>query len=171
VTSHAELLAQRRQERAITGELALGAQHVGPRDTARLVGDAYQLQVVLVGRHDVLGRLDLGQRRGDRDRLRGDRRGERHVGARQLVELALRQRPLLLDEASITPEHVGRVGEHGASSSSRTRRSRPVVVARNQGNDAIIAKGLEAGEQVVTDGQPRLVQGSAVEVRQPPRAR
>jgi len=46
--------------------------------------------------------------------------------------------------------------------------TRPVVVARNQGNDAIISKGLKAGEKVVTDGQPRLVPGAAVEVRQPP---
>src|SRR4029453_13966532 len=52
-----------------------------------------------------------------------------------------------------------------------TVETRPVVVARNQGNDAIISKGLKAGEKVVTDGQPPLVQGSAVEVRQPARAR
>jgi multidrug efflux system membrane fusion protein len=42
---------------------------------------------------------------------------------------------------------------------------RPVVVARTQGNDTIVARGLQAGETVVTDGQPRLTAGAKVEVR------
>jgi multidrug efflux system membrane fusion protein len=40
-----------------------------------------------------------------------------------------------------------------------------VVVARTQGSDAVIASGLQAGEQVVTDGQPRLSPGVKVEIR------
>jgi len=39
------------------------------------------------------------------------------------------------------------------------------VVARTQGNESVIAKGLQAGEKVVVDGQPRLAPGAKVEVR------
>jgi len=46
-----------------------------------------------------------------------------------------------------------------------TVESRRVVVARTQGSDSVIASGLQAGEQVVTDGQPRLSPGVKVEVR------
>jgi multidrug efflux system membrane fusion protein len=46
-----------------------------------------------------------------------------------------------------------------------TVESRRVVVARTQGGDTVIASGLQAGEQVVTDGQPRLTAGAKVEVR------
>jgi multidrug efflux system membrane fusion protein len=42
---------------------------------------------------------------------------------------------------------------------------RPVVVARTQGSETVIAKGLQAGERVVTDGQPRLTSGAKVEIR------
>ncbi len=56
-----------------------------------------------------------------------------------------------------------------------TAEVRPVVVDRTQGNETVIAKGLEAGASVVTDGQPRLVPGAKVEVkgaaRAPSRAR
>ena len=43
--------------------------------------------------------------------------------------------------------------------------ARRVVVARTQGSETILTSGVEAGESVVTDGQPRLVQGAKVEVR------
>jgi len=49
-----------------------------------------------------------------------------------------------------------------------TVETRRVVVARTQGSDSVIASGLQAGEQVVTDGQPRLSQGARVEVRGAP---
>ena len=42
---------------------------------------------------------------------------------------------------------------------------RPVVVARSLEGDAVIEKGLQAGEQVVTDGQFLLGPGSRVEVK------
>lgn len=44
---------------------------------------------------------------------------------------------------------------------------RPVVVARTQGGESVIASGLKAGEQVVVDGQLRLVNGAPVAVRPP----
>ncbi len=44
---------------------------------------------------------------------------------------------------------------------------RPVVVARTQNSESVIASGLKAGEQVVVDGQLRLVNGATVAVRPP----
>jgi multidrug efflux system membrane fusion protein len=44
---------------------------------------------------------------------------------------------------------------------------RPVTVARTFGDDTVVAKGLEAGENVVVDGQLRLVDGAAVAVKEP----
>jgi multidrug efflux system membrane fusion protein len=48
-----------------------------------------------------------------------------------------------------------------------TVESRPVVVAFADGADSVIAKGLAAGERVVTDGQLRLVPGARVEIKAP----
>ena len=42
---------------------------------------------------------------------------------------------------------------------------RPVVIARTSGNDTVIAEGLKGGEDVVIDGQLRLVDGTAVQVQ------
>jgi len=47
-----------------------------------------------------------------------------------------------------------------------TAESRPVEVARNVGQEAIIARGLAEGERVVTDGQLRLGQGTRVEIKE-----
>jgi len=44
----------------------------------------------------------------------------------------------------------------------RTAEVRPVTVARQQGEEMIIARGLSAGEEVVTDGQLRLTPGAQV---------
>ena len=46
-----------------------------------------------------------------------------------------------------------------------TVESRPVTVSRTQGPLAVVARGLQAGEQVVTEGQLRLAPGARVEIR------
>lgn len=46
-----------------------------------------------------------------------------------------------------------------------TVENRPVVVAFADGPSSVIAKGLAAGERVVTDGQLRLVPGTRVEIK------
>jgi multidrug efflux system membrane fusion protein len=46
---------------------------------------------------------------------------------------------------------------------------RPVEVSRNVGQEAVVAKGLSAGERVVTDGQLRLGPGARVEIKEPAR--
>jgi multidrug efflux system membrane fusion protein len=42
---------------------------------------------------------------------------------------------------------------------------RPVVIKRTQNGESVIGKGLEGGEQVVVDGQLRLVNGANVTIR------
>jgi len=49
--------------------------------------------------------------------------------------------------------------------SDMTVEMRPVIVARTQGTDAILEKGVNAGEQIVTDGQLNLVPGSKVSIK------
>jgi membrane fusion protein, multidrug efflux system len=44
-----------------------------------------------------------------------------------------------------------------------TAESRSIVVAQEAGGEAVVDKGLAAGERVVTDGQLRLVPGAKVE--------
>jgi multidrug efflux system membrane fusion protein len=46
--------------------------------------------------------------------------------------------------------------------------SRPVTVARTQGDQAIVSSGVEPGEVVITDGQFRLAPGARVLVRRAP---
>lgn len=48
----------------------------------------------------------------------------------------------------------------------RTAEVRPVAVARQFGEEMIIARGLSAGEEVVTDGQLRLTPGAQVSIAQ-----
>jgi multidrug efflux system membrane fusion protein len=95
---------------------------------------------------------------------------ERRLWPGQFVNVAM---TLAIEpDVIVAPAAAVQTGQQGAYvfvvKPDSTVETRPVVVVRNQGNDAIISKGLKAGEKVVTDGQPRLVQGSAVEVRQPP---
>jgi len=47
---------------------------------------------------------------------------------------------------------------------------RPIKVAQTEGNEALIEEGLNAGEQVVVDGQYKLQPGSKVELSGGPRA-
>jgi multidrug efflux system membrane fusion protein len=49
--------------------------------------------------------------------------------------------------------------------SDLTVESRPVVVGRALEGETVIEKGLQSGEQVVTDGQLRLVPGAKIEIK------
>jgi len=46
-----------------------------------------------------------------------------------------------------------------------TATPRSVAIARTQGDVAVVSRGLEPGETVVTDGQFRLSPGARVQVR------
>ena len=44
---------------------------------------------------------------------------------------------------------------------------RPISIKRTQAGESVVGSGLKAGEQVVTDGQLRLVNGASVSVKPP----
>jgi len=71
----------------------------------------------------------------------------------------------------IVPTEAVQTGQAGqyvwVVKSDLTVESRPVTVSRTQGQIAVVAKGLQPGEQVVTDGQLRLAPGARVEIRKP----
>jgi membrane fusion protein, multidrug efflux system len=82
------------------------------------------------------------------------------------VQLTLTVEP----DVIVVPSQAVQTGQQGSAyvfvvKPDATVENRPVVVERTQGSESIIAKGLRAGESVVTDGQPRLVAGTKVEVR------
>ena len=72
-------------------------------------------------------------------------------------------------KAIVVPSQAVQTGQAGqfvwVVKKDLTVESRPVTVTRTQGPLAIVAKGLEAGERVVTDGQLRLAPGAKVEIR------
>jgi len=67
------------------------------------------------------------------------------------------------------PQAAIQVGQNGTYvfvvKPDNTAELRPVQVSRTVDGRAVIAKGLEPGEQVVTDGQLRLTNGSRIEIR------
>lgn len=83
------------------------------------------------------------------------------------VELTLTTEP----DAIVVPSQAVQSGQQGSQfvfvvKPDSTVDARRVTVKRVQGSEAIIGEGLRAGESVVIDGQPRLVAGAKVEVRQ-----
>ena len=81
------------------------------------------------------------------------------------VTLTLASEP----DAIVVPSAALQSGQQGAyvfvAKPDSTAENRRVTIARTQGNETIIAKGLAVGEKVVTDGQPRLTQGAKIEIR------
>jgi membrane fusion protein, multidrug efflux system len=72
-------------------------------------------------------------------------------------------------DALVIPVQALQTGQQGpyvfVVKNDQTVDTRRVQVKRTQGSETILAGGVQAGESVVTDGQPRLVQGAKVEVR------
>ena len=72
-------------------------------------------------------------------------------------------------DAIVIPSQAVQTGQQGAYvfvvKPDSTVDLRRVVAARTQGSETVIAKGLQAGEQIVTDGQARLTPGTKVEIR------
>jgi multidrug efflux system membrane fusion protein len=71
--------------------------------------------------------------------------------------------------AVVVPSEAVQEGQRGSYvfviKADMTAEVRPVTVGRALAHDTVISKGLAAGEQVVTDGQIRLVTGTKVELR------
>jgi len=81
------------------------------------------------------------------------------------VVLTLADQP----DAIVVPAQAVQTGQQGqfvfVVKSDMTTESRPVVISRTSEGQSIVAKGLAPGEQVVTDGQMRLVPGMKVDVK------
>lgn len=74
-------------------------------------------------------------------------------------------------DAIVVPMQAVQTGQDGqyifVVKEDNTVESRPITVAMNMNQEAVIAKGLKPGEKVVTDGQLRLVPGTTVEIKTP----
>jgi multidrug efflux system membrane fusion protein len=72
-------------------------------------------------------------------------------------------------DALVVPSSAVQVGQNGSYvfvvKPDNTVELRPVTLNRTVGGESVIAKGLNADERVVTDGQLRLTNGSRVEIR------
>ena len=94
---------------------------------------------------------------------------ERRLWPGQFVNVALTL--AVENDALVIPAQALQTGQQGpfvfVVKPDQTVETRRVAVARTQGSETILTGGVEAGESVVTDGQPRLVQGAKVEVRAP----
>jgi multidrug efflux system membrane fusion protein len=71
--------------------------------------------------------------------------------------------------AVVAPAEAVQRGQNGefvfVVKSDQTVESRPVTVSRSDPREAVIEKGLQPGETVVTDGQLRLQQGMKVQIK------
>jgi multidrug efflux system membrane fusion protein len=84
----------------------------------------------------------------------------------QFVDVAL----TLTDEPGVVvPAQAVQAGQQGpyvfVVKPDLTVESRPVTVGRRLAREVVIEQGVKAGEQVVTDGQLRLVPGTKVEIK------
>jgi len=84
-----------------------------------------------------------------------------------LVEVKMR---LSVDpHAIVVPAAAVQNGQQGqfvfVVAADRTVSMRPVSIARTNGDDAVVSSGLKVGEEVVTDGQLRLVPGSRISAK------
>lgn len=93
--------------------------------------------------------------------------GRRRLWPGQFVNVSLK----LTDEPNriVIPSQAVQTGQNGqyvyVVKGDSTVDARAVVIARTVGNDAVVEKGLTPGENVVTDGQLRLLPGARVEIR------
>lgn len=73
------------------------------------------------------------------------------------------------ENAIVVPTQAVQTGQSGdfvfVIKPDQTAESRPVKVARTLGTESVIAKGIEPGETVVTDGQLRLIPGIKVQIK------
>jgi len=76
------------------------------------------------------------------------------------------------ENATVVPTQAVQTGQNGdfvfVIKPDQTAESRPVKVARTLGTESVIAKGIEPGETVVTDGQLRLIPGIKVQIKTAP---
>jgi multidrug efflux system membrane fusion protein len=83
--------------------------------------------------------------------------------------LNVRLRLYIEQKAIVVPAQAVMTGQQGTYvfvlNTNGTARSQPVTVERVAGAYSVISQGVQAGDEVVTDGQVRLVSGVPVEVK------
>src|SRR6266700_3009758 len=83
--------------------------------------------------------------------------------------LSVRLQLYVEEKAVVVPAQAVMAGQQGTYvfvlNQDGTARSQPVTVERAAGSYAVIAQGVAPGDEVVTDGQLRLVSGAPVEVK------
>src|SRR5881397_1420477 len=83
--------------------------------------------------------------------------------------LSVRLQLYVEEQAVVVPAQAVMTGQQGTYvfvlNQDGTARSQPVTVERAAGSYAVIAQGVAPGDEVVTDGQLRLVSGAQVEVK------
>jgi multidrug efflux system membrane fusion protein len=94
---------------------------------------------------------------------------QEHLWPGEFVNVSVRLR---VDQDALTvPQAAVQVGQKNTyvfiAKPDSTVEYRPVTVARVIDGRSVITQGIEAGEQVVIDGQLRLTNGSRIEMRQP----
>ncbi|MET0502382.1 MAG: efflux RND transporter periplasmic adaptor subunit [Candidatus Binatia bacterium] len=93
--------------------------------------------------------------------------GERRLWPGQFINVALTLSTQ--SEAVVVPSEAVQVGQEGQHvfvvKPDNSVEVRPVVVGRTDAGEAVIAKGLQAGEQIVREGQFLLGPGSRIEVK------
>ena len=87
----------------------------------------------------------------------------------QILEVSLR---LSVDPRAVAvPTAAVQNGQQGqfvfVVAADNTVAVRPVTIARTRGDISVVTKGLQPGENVVTDGQLRLLPGSQISVKPP----
>jgi multidrug efflux system membrane fusion protein len=79
------------------------------------------------------------------------------------------------ENAIVVPSQAVQTGQSGdyvyIVKADMSAESRPVKVARSIGSDSVISQGVSAGEEVVTDGQLRLIPGIKIQIKNEASAR
>ena len=92
---------------------------------------------------------------------------EKHLWPGQFVNVVLTL--TTRTNATVVPAQAIQVGQQGqfvyVIKPDFTVEPRPVVISTTLGGEAVVEKGLTPGEQVVTDGQLRLMPGAKVEIK------
>jgi membrane fusion protein, multidrug efflux system len=96
---------------------------------------------------------------------------EKRLWPGQFVDVVMMLR--IQPDAILVPSQAVQTGQKGqyvfVIKNDLTVESRPVIISRTIGEDAVAEKGLQPGERVVTDGQLRLIPGAKVEIKSSPK--
>jgi multidrug efflux system membrane fusion protein len=95
---------------------------------------------------------------------------ERRLWPGQFVDVVLTLSTI--PKAVVIPSQAVQAGQQGqfvfVIGADSTAEARPVATGVTFEGETVIEKGLQVGEQVVTDGQMRLMPGAKVDVKSPP---